>query len=145
MTNKNKNLQLSKDLFEEVVFKMRTYFNKGDMLELRKNTYPRDIEPYFRINEKVINYECGYIGNRGVFSQNSENLSEFMEKCKFWGITNGFSIETKPYDNGEQIEWMVSYWNASNGIKLMSKLFDTEVEGVIFMGEDILKQIEENK
>jgi len=110
------------------------------MLELRKNRYGCESEDeYFKISDKSIRFECGYVGNNGVFEHNSENIAEFMGKCKFWAIKNGFSIETKPYDNGDTVEWMVCIWDSSKGTKIKSKLFDTEVEGVIYMSEIIFK------
>lgn len=72
----------------------------------------------------------------------SINIYEFSDKCKIWAIINGYSIETRPYNDYDNIDWLGVLFNPKTheSIKKEFDLFSTESELIFNMCLWILEQ-----
>lgn len=69
-----------------------------------------------------LGYQFYVISDRS--HMNKIHVFEFMKECKLWALDNGFSLETRPYNDYGKIDWHIAAWEIETG---KQHLFDLQI------------------
>ena len=73
--------------------------------------------------------------------ETQESVHDIANKCRLWALSQGYSIETRPYHEYDKVDWLIVAWEVKIEKQHLFDLYAEEYEAIFAVCEWVRKEL----